>query len=59
MELTEAVRVARKNLADTFNLKLLADDTRPGKMRMYGSGDLGNEAADAYNRLAEFHAKGK
>lgn len=43
MTLAEAIAVARRTLAEHYNLVLI-----DGKMHGH------NEAADAYNRLAEF-----
>lgn len=55
MDLTEAIRIARKTLAEHFDLKLR--DTPKGG-RMFGVGtDEATEAADAYNTLAAFHPK--
>lgn len=48
MTVAEAIRIARKNLADTHDLRLVGN-------RMYGRGAAGSEAGRAYNKLAEIH----
>jgi hypothetical protein len=50
----EAIRIARKALANHFDLRLASD--RSGG-RMYGVGKDAEEAARAYNWLAANHAR--
>ena len=54
MNAFDAIAFARKHLAEHFNLTLLMDVQPNGKNvgRMHGH----NEAADAYNALAELHS---
>lgn len=55
MPLSEAIRIARKTLAETYDLVLVS---APGdKGQMIGRGPDGNAAARAYNRLAAFHSE--
>ena len=54
MNAFDAITFARRHLSEHFNLTLLIDVQTDGRRvgRMHGN----NEAADAYNALADLHA---
>lgn len=56
MTLYEAIRLARKALASTFGLVISNGRAAPGYGSAHSDADQ-QEAADAYNKLASFHAR--